>query len=196
MNTQGQMLETTERGRILIEVLKSTKPKNIVEIGTWKGLGSTKCIIDSIDKSSNFISIESNYNFHNLAKNNLTNYLDKVNLLYGTIVTDKDVNEFVSDKNLTEEQKKWLSEDLENLSKCENIIESIPLEIDFLLLDGGEFSTYSEWQILKSRTKMVALDDIIELKTKQIYEELINDDNYELVIETPDGNGFCVFIKK
>ena len=196
MNTQGQMLETTERGRILIEVLKSTKPKNIVEIGTWKGLGSTKCIIDSIDKSSNFISIESNYNFHNLAKNNLTNYLDKVNLLYGTIVTDKEVNEFVSDKNLTEEQKKWLSEDLENLSKCENIIESIPLEIDFLLLDGGEFSTYSEWQILKSRTKMVALDDIIELKTKQIYEELINDDNYELVIETPDGNGFCVFIKK
>ena len=196
MTTQGQMLEHSERGKILIKIIKEIKPKNVVEIGTWKGLGSTKCIIDSIDNGSNFISIESNYNFHNLAKNNLTNYLDKVNLLYGTIVTDKDVNEFVSDKNLTEEQKKWLSEDLENLSKCENIIESIPLEIDFLLLDGGEFSTYSEWQILKSRTKMVALDDIRELKTKQIYEELINDDNYELVIETPDGNGFCVFIKK
>jgi hypothetical protein len=196
MTTQGQMLEHSERGKILIKIIKEIKPKNVVEIGTWKGLGSTKCIIESIDNGSNFISIESNYNFHNLAKNNLTNYLDKVNLLYGTIVTDKDVNEFVSDKNLTEEQKKWLSEDLENLSKCENIIESIPLEIDFLLLDGGEFSTYSEWQILKSRTKMVALDDIIELKTKQIYEELINDDNYELVIETPDGNGFCVFIKK
>ena len=104
--------------------------------------------------------------------------------------------EFFSDKNLTEEQKKWLSEDLENLSRCENIIESIPSEIDFLLLDGGEFSTYSEWQILKGRTKMVALDDIRELKTKQIYEELITDDSYELVIETPDGNGFCVFIKK
>ena len=35
-----------------------------------------------------------------------------------------------------------------------------------------------------------------ELKTKQIYEELINNINYELVIETSDGNGFCVFIKK
>jgi hypothetical protein len=196
MTTQGQMLEHSERGKILIEIIKEIKPKNVVEIGTWKGLGSTKCIIDSIDNGSNFISIESNYNFYNVAKNNLTNYLDKVNLVYGTIVTDKDVNEFVSDKNLTEEQKKWLLEDLENLSKCENIIESIPPEIDFLLLDGGEFSTYSEWQILKSRTKMVALDDIIELKTKQIYEELINDDNYELVIETPEGNGFCVFIKK
>jgi hypothetical protein len=196
MTTQGQMLEHSERGKILIEIIKEIKPKNVVEIGTWKGLGSTKCIIDSIDNGSNFISIESNYNFYNVAKNNLTNYLDKVNLVYGTIVTDKDVNEFVSDKNLTEEQKKWLLEDLENLSKCENIIESIPPEIDFLLLDGGEFSTYSEWQILKSRTKMVALDDIIELKTKQIYEELINDDNYELVIETPEGNGFCVFKKK
>lgn len=196
MNTQGQMLETTERGRILIEVLKSTKPKNIVEIGTWKGLGSTKCIIDSIDKSSNFISIESNYDFYQVAKNNLSEHIDKANLLYGTIVTDKEVNKFVSDKILTEEQKKWLLEDLENLSKCENIIEKIPFEIDFLLLDGGEFSTYPEWVILKGRTKMVALDDIRELKTKQIYEELINDENYELVIETPDGNGFCVFIKK
>ena len=196
MTTQGQMLEHSERGKILIEIIKGIKPKNVVEIGTWKGLGSTKCIIDSIDNESNFISIESNYNFYNVAKNNLTNYLDKVNLLYGTIVTDKEVNEFVSDKNLTEEQKKWLSEDLENLSRCENIIEIIPSEIDFLLLDGGEFSTYSEWQILKGRTKMVALDDIRELKTKQIYEELITDNSYELVIETPDGNGFCVFIKK
>ena len=97
---------------------------------------------------------------------------------------------------MSEDQNQWLMEDLKNISMCENIIEKIPLEIDFLLLDGGEFSTYSEWEILKGRTKMVALDDIRELKTKQIYEELINDNNYELVIETSDGNGFCVFIKK
>ena len=196
MIIQGQMLEHSERGKILIEILKRIKPKNIVEIGTWKGLGSTKCIIDSIDNTSNFISIESNYDFYDIAKNNLSTHLDKVNLLYGTIVTDKEVNEFVSNKNLTEEQKKWLSEDLENLSKCKNVLGILPSEIDFLLLDGGEFSTYPEWKILRDRTRMVALDDIRELKTKQIYEELINDVNYELVIETPDGNGFCVFIKK
>ena len=196
MIIQGQMLEHSERGKILIEILKRIKPKNIVEIGTWKGLGSTKCIIDSIDNTSNFISIESNYDFYDIAKNNLSTHLDKVNLLYGTIVTDKEVNEFVSNKNLTEEQKKWLSEDLENLSKCKNVLGILPSEIDFLLLDGGEFSTYPEWNVLKGRTKMVALDDIRELKTKQIYEELNNDNNYELVIETSDGNGFCVFIKK
>jgi hypothetical protein len=196
MTTQGQMLENTERGMVLINVLKEIKPKTIVEIGTWKGLGSTKCIIDSIDETSNFISIESNYDFYQTAKNNLSKHIDKVNLLYGTIVTDKQINKFVSDKFLSEDQNQWLMEDLKNISMCENIIEKIPLEIDFLLLDGGEFSTYSEWEILKGRTKMVALDDIRELKTKQIYEELINDNNYELVIETSDGNGFCVFIKK
>jgi hypothetical protein len=196
MTTQGQMLENTERGMVLINVLKEIKPKTIVEIGTWKGLGSTKCIIDSIDETSNFISIESNYDFYQTAKNNLSKHIDKVNLLYGTIVTDKQINKFVSDKSLSEDQNQWLMEDLKNISMCENIIEKIPLEIDFLLLDGGEFSTYSEWEILKGRTKMVALDDIRELKTKQIYEELINDNNYELVIETSDGNGFCVFIKK
>lgn len=196
MTTQGQMIENSERGRILMETLVEIKPKHIVEIGTWMGLGSTKRIIDSMEDDANFISIESNYNFYMIAKNNLSNFLNKVNLLYGTIVTDKEVNQFVSDKNLTEEQKKWLSEDLENISKCENVLEKIPSNIDFLLLDGGEFSTYAEWNKLKKRTKVVALDDIRELKTKEIYDELINDVNYELVIETSDGNGFCIFIKK
>ena len=100
MTTQGQMLENTERGMVLINVLKEIKPKTIVEIGTWKGLGSTKCIIDSIDETSNFISIESNYDFYQTAKNNLSKHVDKVNLLYGTIVTDKEVNKFMEKKRL------------------------------------------------------------------------------------------------
>ena len=49
---------------------------------------------------------------------------------------------------------------------------------------------------LKSRTKIVALDDIRETKTKQIYLELSEDNNYELIDSTSEGNGFCVFNKK
>ena len=190
------MLITTERGRLLSEKIKELKPKTILEIGTWKGLGSTKCILDSIGEECKFISLESNPEFYNIAKNNLSEYSNKFTLLHGTIVTKNEITDFVSDKDLTNEQKVWLSEDLENLNSCKNVYEELPSEIDFLFLDGGEFSTYPEWLKLKGRSKVVALDDITQLKTKQIYTELLIDKNYDMISYNEDGNGFCIFSKK
>jgi|688.fasta_scaffold299599_2 hypothetical protein len=191
----GQITETSERCKLLKKILLGFKPKNIVEIGTWKGLGSTKCILDSINNEQNFYSVESNVEFYNVAKQNLSEFSDKVKLLYGRIIDKKDVLQFVSNKKLSNEQNKWLNEDLNNLDYCENILSLLPSEIDFLFLDGGEFSTYPEWIILKDRIKIVALDDISELKTNQIHYELMNDKNYELLYKTSDGNGLSIFKK-
>jgi len=193
---QGQLLEDSERGKILKDILFNYNPKTILEIGTWKGLGSTKCIVDNITENVEFISIESNKEFYDIAKQNLYNYTNKVNLLYGKIVEVSEINDFINGKNLTLEQRVWLKEDIENLNKCENILDILPKKIDFLLLDGGEFSTYPEWLKLKNRCKIVALDDNRELKTKQIHSELLNDNEYQLITQTDEGNGFSVFIKK
>ena len=126
---------------------------------------------------------------------NLSEFLGKVKLLYGRIIDKKDILQFISNKKLSNEQNKWLIEDLNNLDLCENILSNLPSEIDFLLLDGGEFSTYPEWIILKDRIKIVALDDISELKTNQIHNELMNDKSYELLYKTNDGNGLSIFKK-
>jgi hypothetical protein len=69
----------------------------------------------------------------------------------------------------------------------------IPEHIDFLLLDGGEFSTYEEWKKLKDRTKIVALDDTKVLKSKQIREELLTNPDYEKIVDSEDRNGFAIF---
>lgn len=45
---KGQILEESTFGKKISEVIKEYKPSNIVEIGTWKGLGSTLCIIKAI----------------------------------------------------------------------------------------------------------------------------------------------------
>ena len=189
------MLPNSERGNSLKEIIEKYGCKNIVEIGTWKGLGSTICIINSLLEDSNFISIESNKDFYNIAVNNLKEHSSKVSLLYGKIVEESDINDFVSTLNLDPTKKGWLNEDLINISRCENILHKLPDNIDFLLLDGGEFSTYSEWNILKKRTKIVALDDIREIKTNKIYNELKMDDEYILLTETSEGNGFAIFKK-
>lgn len=196
MSIQGQILSGSDRGTLLMETIKKENPKFVVEIGTWKGLGSTKLILDSIGDETKFITIESNLEFYNIAKNNLKEYGNKLNILYGTIVSENEIQEYVSDKSLTPQQKGWLHDDLKNINSCQNVLDKIPNQIDFLFLDGGEFSTYNEWLKLKSRTKIVALDDITEMKTKQIYDELVSDPNYELLSKTNDGNGFCIFLKK
>ena len=76
-------------------------------------------------------------------------------------------------------------------------LDKFPEKIDFLILDGGEYTTFPEWQKLKSRTKIVALDDSNILKTSKIREQLINDDEYiKIFDDLTYRNGFTVFEKK
>lgn len=197
---QGQILPESLFGKWIKKIITEEKPKTILEIGTWKGLGSTKVIIDSIistDSEIKFISLESNKKFFDIAKTNLKSFLDYVDLIYGRVVEKNDVERFVSDNVLTEEMKVWLKNDLNDYSLSENVLNRIPDNIDFLLLDGGEFSTYIEWNILKNRSKIVLLDDTLVLKCKKIREELLNDDNYELIVDClTDRHGFSIFRKK
>jgi hypothetical protein len=196
MELQGQIQLSSKRCELMRKTLEKYKCKNVVEIGTWKGMGSTLCIIKSLSPNSNFITLESNKSFYDAAKSNLESYQDKLNMIYGSIVSIDEITDFASDLNLDEEKRSWLYEDLQNIKLCPNVLNDIFDNIDFLLLDGGEFSTYKEWEKLKKRTNIVALDDVTEIKTNKIYNELSKDINYELVGYVEEGNGFCIFIKK
>jgi hypothetical protein len=193
---QGQILSESERCKLISKILQNYNCKKVVEIGTWKGLGSTLCILNSMSQDSEFITLESNKTFYDIAKQNLISYQEKLKMIYGRIVSIEEVNQFVSTLSLDHERQIWLKDDISNLNSSPNVIDEIFNEIDFLLLDGGEFSTYNEWTKLKDRTKIVALDDINEIKTNKIFNELSQDDKYELLDITKEGNGFCVFIKK
>lgn len=191
----GQILLDSERGNIIKKILENYECSTIFEIGTWKGLGSTLCILKSMSKDSNFISLESNKEFFDIAIDNLKNYLNEVKLIYGTIVNVHEVENFVKEYDLDTQRKSWLEEDLLNINKCPNVSDIIPQNIDFLLLDGGEFSTYVEWYKLKDKVKIIAMDDIREIKCKKLFDEISKDINYKLLDKTEEGNGFAVFQK-
>ena len=193
--TQGQITENTERCEIIKNVINTYKPNIILEIGTWKGLGSTKCIVDSIGDGVSFLSLETNKSFYEIAVENLNGYQDKVKLIYGRIVEKDEILNFVQTINLNRWEEQWLREDLENVDKSENVLNKIPEKIDLLLLDGGEFSTYSEWLKLKDRSTIIMLDDTTVTKCKKINDELKSSENYTLIFETLEGHGFSVFKK-
>lgn len=189
----GQIIAGTERYDIIKKTINEFNPKTILEIGTWKGMGSTKCILDCISEGVEFYSLESNKEFFDIAKNNLKEYDNKFNQIFGKIIETEQVIDYVKDYTLSKDEETWLEEDILNFKSCDNVINLIPEKIDLLLLDGGEFSTYLEWLILKERVKIVMLDDIDVFKCKRIYEELIKNTNYSLLYKTEEGNGFCVF---
>ena len=56
MSEYGQINETTERWRLIQNTIKNNNFNSIVEIGTWKGMGSTLAILKSKNKSTKFIT--------------------------------------------------------------------------------------------------------------------------------------------
>jgi hypothetical protein len=196
----GQILSNSSFGQNILEIITNYSPATIVEIGTWKGMGSTKCIIDGIIKNNldktNFISIESSQLFYNEAIDNLKEYNNYVTLIHGKIIEiDEIINFCKLNQNIVDINNNWLIEDLYNMIDIENILYKLPKHIDFLLLDGGEYSTYVEWQKLKDRTHIVALDDIKTTKNKQIHKDLSLDNSYENIVMSDERNGYSIYKK-
>lgn len=193
----GQILPSSTFCDAIQGIIATYKPKNIVEIGTWKGLGSTKCIIDSIlinNLQCNFLSLESNLLFFQEAIANLKNYTNYVQLVHGRIVEAEEVLahcEKIKDKV----NQDYLSSDIKDINNNKNVLNLIPNNIDFCLLDGGEYSTFLEWKILKERIQIVALDDTLTPKCELVKQEILNDSSYRIIIDSHDRNGFLIAIK-
>lgn len=71
----------------------------------------------------------------------------------------------------------------------------IPDIFDVLLLDGGEFTTWYEYQQLKDKCNLIILDDTNTSKCKDIKSELKNSNDWNLIIESDERNGYAIFQK-
>ena len=89
----GQINRGSAFGEALYAFAESLHVKTIVEVGTFNGCGSTRCILDGIAARKPphpaFFSIELYPNMYAEAKENLKDHLDRVTLLQGRLV-DRD----------------------------------------------------------------------------------------------------------
>jgi len=191
-------------GQTIINYVKNNKLNNILEIGTWNGLGSTKCFLLALENNleTNFISIESNNDKLLIAINNLESLLLKHNnikLLHGTIIKKDeiiDINNIFPEFESNSEFKRWHEIDIQNIDNSPYIYDDILNEIDFLLLDGGEFTTYYEFiKLFPKCTKFIALDDVNVPKCKKIREILLNNNNWKEIEYIKERNHFSLFKK-
>ena len=182
--------------------------KNYVEVGTWNGEGSTKCFMDGLTTrldDSALYSLEANIQFYEEA----TRYwaptlmvmkfpLPKLHLLYGRII---EAAELVPEQEVRNHERfsqhpwlEWRERNIKEYGQCENILDQLPSEIDVLLLDGGQFSTRSEFHKLKDRTKVVLLDDTQSFKTEKARADMLADPEVWTVIVDSESDRHGIFI--
>lgn len=194
----GQINIDSEAGKWIHSISSQKDVFNIVEIGTWNGAGSTNCVYQAIKETTkSLISLEINFEMHKHAMNFYKNK-NEVKLLLGKITDElislENLNELFFKDYSFEIKNSWRNQDLLNLKKCKNVLHLIPEKIDFLILDGGEFSSLAEFNILKNRSSFIFLDDVRPptIKNYLAREELLKVGN--LVFENlNDRNGYSIF---
>jgi len=203
----GQLTLDYVEGHYIAELLRmecGKRVRTLVEIGTWNGLGSTVCILEGIKDRpfTSFHSLECNKEKLEQAQENLKAQLsNKIHLLWGTILPQHyfslEVIErlFPTLKN-SDDLRQYMQVDISNCLLAPNVLDQLPQDIDFLLLDGGDFTTLQEFQILLPRcTAYIALDDTRLEKCKRVREILCELPEWSELYRSDGRNGFSVFEK-
>lgn len=198
----GQINLNTIEGDWIYKISSLDEVNTIVEIGTWNGCGSTMCVIQSLidnKKEKDFTSIELYPDMYEQAKDNLKEYSSYVKLLNGRIIDYNDCFWFdhsIVDFNSDMHAQLYFEKDLNYIKEVKNVISELPTNIDLLILDGGQWTTYPEWIVLKDRVNYVILDDTQLLKTERIREEILSSGEFITIFDDLNLRyGFSIFKK-
>jgi hypothetical protein len=172
--------------------------KTFLEIGTWNGLGSTKCFSDGFKQRNDdyiFYSLECNKD-KCLDASKLYVSNDKIHILNEVIWNEEPPNFYeIFPQCLSNDiYKHWNEVDIANMKKCKLFLDrsNLPNIFDVVLLDGGEFTTYFEFQALKNRCKILMLDDAFVDKCRLIIQEIEADPSWKIIHKYNIRNGFVI----
>lgn len=198
-------------GKTIIKYIKDNKIESIIEIGSGSGNGSTQCFIEALKDNKNNIKLycfEPNpewfkdlientkkYPWIICYNNSAINYEDFLVKDYYSDFWNSEFNH-VKGIETPEYRKKWYDDDVSFFKKEKESI--LPkLNAQCVLIDGCEFSGYSEYKKLNSNIENIILDDCFgAFKTKQVYFELLKSENWSLVEQGVERNGWAIFKRK
>lgn len=187
--TKGQVSPNSRLGQWITLLAGAQSVEVILEIGTWKGLGSTLCIHNGMLPQTKAFSLEVNPEFYAQALKNLPEG-SSVRLLFGSIIR----SDVLDSSDLTEEEKEWFANDSVLIDSAPDVMGDIPERIDLLVLDGGEFGSWAEFSKLEPRiTGFVVLDDTVVRKNMKVDKFLSKSEKWELLDRGTDRHGWSVW---
>lgn len=217
---RGQITVDTEMGQFLYNLACDGKYHRFLEVGTWNGLGSTKCFYEGfkererrirsgvVDDKAYFLdSLEVNrdkwdYAFH---------YYDRVpqiQVRHARVVeTYPSWNEVartlhIHDPDEVATLKRYYETDMLNVHSCGVFtpLHAYPEKetcYDVVLLDGSELLSYWEYSRIRDWTTVLVLDDCASLKNQKVYDELMDSPDWTVMTENlRERNGFAAFTRR
>jgi hypothetical protein len=201
-NGTGQVNQDSELGKQLKKYAGDEKNKIFLEVGTWNGLGSTKVLFDVMKQRSDYNA--GGYKFYSLECNGEKSQIAR--MFYSSEPTIHILNEVLSAPTEEEISKvfpevltdgvfwSWSNADNINIRMSKKFLEreDVPSVFDVVLLDGGEFTTYFDYQAIKDRAKILLLDDTLFNKCSRIVDLLSKDPDWKILVDVDDGKNGCV----
>lgn len=200
----GQINLDCEFGRLLYKYSSDPSIKNICEVGSWNGQGSTKCIMDGILKNNPnamLYSYEASHEFYSKSVTFWNNIPSQLKLIYGTlhrtIMTKEDVrNHPLFNSSAYEAVRinfdKYYDNDVENMKKCNVVTDVLPEKLDMVVLDAGEWTSFGDWNALKDKSpNIVALDDTNVIKNYYLLRHLVSN-GFKVLHSGNDRNGWAI----
>ena len=203
-NGIGQINMNSTFGNCIYKIACLDTVTRIFEVGSWNGQGSTICLMNGVITKNNSIlySLEADSCMFNISntfwnKKNTNGSLVLLNgILHNKIADLNDLN-LLYNNNIPYFNEHYIPE--KNLVKTSKIINIDNIEyLDFIILDGGEYTTQGDYDILMLKSpKYIALDDTAVYKCRIIRQLLLNNIDWEIYEENQnERNGWSVFIKK
>ena len=191
----GQIKKNHEIGRWIEFLASLPNVNNIVEIGTWNGRGSSQAIIRGVKSRSKasratvkIMGYEINPEMIKAAKKALKRH-SYFNVVFGSIVRVEELNRIELDAT----EMSWLKQDEFWIRNAPNVLNTVPLGIDLLILDGGEFSTLAEYKLLNARVRgWIILDDTRTRKCEGIIRLALEDKNFQIIYQSDERHGTAI----
>ena len=200
LRKDGQILNDDNLiSRWIRKLSADTKNKTFLEIGTWNGLGSTKVFAETLESRNSdyiFYSLECNTDKSEMAAMLYSEYKN-IHILNEVLFNKKPLNfnEIYPDyfyifNHLGMYRKSkinnhWNKVDFVNMENCKLFLDrdNLPDIFDVVLLDGGVYTTYFDYQILKNKCNYLLLDDTGIAKNNKIVEVIKDNFTYWDILE-------------
>lgn len=193
----GQVSPDSRFGRAIIETLRGMDIQSVCEVGAWNGQGTTSCLFAGISgRPIQLYSLEGDPSMYAQAASAWAG-IQNVHMIYGTLHRNVMSRQAVMSHPLFNKIKPhydlWYKTEEETCMRAPLV--GVP-KCDCILLDGGEFSTQGDWDVLKhSQLKVVMLDDTQVIKTNAIRDLLLRSSEWTCTHDEPnDRNGWSIFV--
>ena len=200
----GQIAPDSSFGRVLEALAADDRYATFVDVGTWDGLGTTRCLVNGTRYRKTPVQIwsyEASVTQYEVALQNWSSCPTFLHLVHGTLHREiADITSLHDHPGIQRIRQSfgtgyssWHIGERESLVSAPLV--DPPSSVDVIVLDGGEFTTKGDWDVLKTRNpRVVALDDTMVFKTHDIRNELLKSPEWKVVKDVPgERNGWAVF---